>query len=117
MRDEKNDISVSGRKERDMKKREASYKDYGFEKGEAKRLIEYCRADGFQDQQLLSICCASANPCISKQLFSSIVSEKATYDRQIKKEYIPLARADFYGYRRLTLSIFRNFLLMYGKWE
>lgn len=99
-----------------MKTREMGYRDYGFDVGEEKRLKDYCRRSNFSDHKTLMDSAISSNPYMAADLYYSIVGG-VSYDDLIKIKYIPLPKSDFYGYQRKCLSIFRNFLLMYGKWK
>lgn len=99
-----------------MRTREKTYKEYGFEQEEGKRLREYCKKEGFCDHDTLLNAAIYSNPSIAGDLFYSLLNG-LSYDNLTKIKYIPYSRADFYGYQRLCLSIFRNFLLLYGKWK
>lgn len=99
-----------------MKTREKGYHDYGFDSGEEKKLKAYCRNKNFSDHKTLMDSAISSNPYIAPDLYYSIAGG-VSYDDLMKIKYIPLPKTDFYGYQRKCLSIFRNFLLMYGKWE
>ena len=99
-----------------MKIRGMKYSDYGFEKGEEKSLKEYCRLESFADHETLLQSAISANPAIAGDLFYSLLNG-LSYDSLIKIKYIPYSKCDFYAYQRRCLSVFRNFLLLYGKWK
>lgn len=99
-----------------MKVRLKGYKDYGFEAGEEIKLKEYCRKEGFSDYDTLLNAAVSANPAIAGDLFYSLLNG-LSYDSLIKIKYIPYSKGDFYAYQRRCLSMFRNFLLLYGKWK
>ena len=98
-----------------MKTRKISFREYGFEPGEEKRLKEYCRKSDFNDHTDLINAALSANPSIANDLYYSIVTG-LSYDKIGRIRYIPITKVDFYGYQRKCLNIFRNFLLMQGKW-
>ena len=99
-----------------MKVRRMSYSDYGFNNGEEKELKEYCRNEGFADYEMLLQSSISANPAIAGDLFYSLLNG-LSYDSLTKIKYIPYSKGDFYAYQRRCLSVFRNFLLLYGKWK
>lgn len=101
---------------REMKIREKGYSDYGFEQGEEKRLKQYCRNAEFNDYKLLLDAAIASNPVLASDLFYSVVAS-VSYDSLTKIKYIPITKQDFYGYQRRCLAIFRNFLLMSGKWK
>lgn len=97
-----------------LRTREKGYKDYGFEDGEEQHIKEYCRRDDFSDHDLLLKSAISANPCIANDLYYSVV-KGLSYEAIDRMRSIPISKADFYGYRRKCLAIFRNWLLFYGK--
>ena len=99
-----------------MRTREKGYEKYGFEPGEEKRLKEYCKNEGFSDHDILLQSAISSNPQIAVDLFYSLING-ISYDRLMTLKYIPIPKTDFYGYQRKCLSMFRNLLLFYGKWE
>lgn len=99
-----------------MKTREKGYKEYGFEKGEEKLLKEFCKKEGFSEHDILLQASISSNPAIASDLFYSLING-ISYDNLSKIKYIPLPKSDFYGYQRRCLSIFRNLLLLMGKWK
>lgn len=99
-----------------MKLREKSYRDYGFEPGEEKKLKEYCRGPNFSDHKTLIDSAISSNPYIASDLYYSIAGG-VSYDDLCKIKHVPIPKVDFYGYQRRCLSIFRNFLLLYEKWK
>lgn len=96
--------------------RNTKYSDYGFRDGEEKLLKDYCRKEGFSDQETLLQSAISSNPAIAGDLFYSLLNG-LSYDSLIKIKYIPYSKGDFYAYQRRCLSVFRNFLLLYGKWR
>lgn len=93
-----------------------SYEDYGFDFGEDRELREHCRKSDFCDQETLLTAAIASNPEIASDLYYSLVNG-VSYEKLSMIKYIPIAKPDFYGYQRRCLSIFRNFLLMYGKWR
>ena len=100
-----------------MKKRHTSYKDYGFEDGEAKELKLHCRSPDFSedDRYLLTQASICSNPSIADLVYKSIVC-KMSYEELQEYYYVPIAKADFYGYQRLCLFWFRQFLLFERRW-
>lgn len=100
----------------EMNTREMGYSDYGFDSGEEKLLKQYCRLETFSDYDTLLQSALSANPAIAGDLFYSLLNG-LSYDSLIKIKYIPYSKGDFYAYQRRCLSVFRNFLLFYGKWK
>lgn len=98
-----------------MRKREMGYQEYGFDPGEEK-LKEYCRKSDFSDHEILLQSAVSSNPAIAADLYYSLVTG-LSFDRISNFRYIPIPKVDFYGYQQNCLAIFRNLLIMYGKWE
>lgn len=99
-----------------MKTREKGYTDYGFDCGEEKKLKEYCKNSEFREFDTLLQSAISSNPAIAGDLFYSLLNG-LSYDSLEKIKYIPYSKGDFYAYQRRCLSVFRNFLLLYGKWK
>ena len=99
-----------------MKTREKGYKDYGFDQGEEKRLKSYCCRTDFGEHKFLIDSAIASNPVIAADLYFSITGG-VSYDDLTKIKYVPISKPDFYGYQRRCLAIFRNFLLMSGKWR
>lgn len=101
-----------------MRTRHKSYSDYGFQDGEAKQLKLYCRSPGLSDHDkfLLKQASRKANPSIDELVYRSIVC-KMSYEELQDRDYVPIAKADFYGYQRLCLYWFRQFLTFEGRWD
>ena len=99
-----------------MRIRETGYKDYGFDLGEERGLKSYCRSPDFTDHDTLIQAAISANPSIAADLYYSLV-RGLSFDRLNDVRYIPIPKVDFYGYQRNCLAIFRNLLIMSGKWN
>lgn len=98
-----------------MRKREMGYQEYGFDEREEKCLKEYCRKSDFTDHGILLQAAISSNPAIVADLYYSLV-KGLSFDRISNIRYIPIPKVDFYGYQRNCLAIFRNLLVMCGKW-
>ena len=99
-----------------MRTREKSYQQYGFAPGEENDLKNYCRSTDFTDHDTLIQAAISANPSIAADLYYSLV-RGLSFDRLNDVRYIPIPKVDFYGYQRNCLAIFRNLLIMCGKWK
>lgn len=99
-----------------MRKREMSYQDYGIDKDEEKRLKKYCRSPDFMEHDTLLQASISSNPAIASDIYYSLV-KGVSFERINNIEYIPIPKVDFYGYQRNCLAIFRNLLIMCGKWK
>ena len=98
-----------------MRIRETTYLDYGFMPGEEKQLQEFCRSPDFSENFILSECAKQSNPCICKELEDSIV-RGLSWDKMDARKIQIYSKADFYGYRRLTLGLFRNILILSGRY-
>ena len=96
-----------------MRTRHKSYKDYGFEEGEEKQLKLRCRSQDLEehDKFLLRQAAEKATPDLSKEVYDSI-TQNLSYDDLCCRNYVPIGRDDFYGYQRLTLYYYRNFLML-----
>lgn len=101
------------RKVRTIKTREKGYRDYGFEPGEEKRLIRYCRSNEFDRNQELLIYSISANETLANDIYYSIVND-ISFEDLTKIKYIPASKNDFYAYRRKTLANMRNWLIFHN---
>ena len=99
-----------------MRKREKSYQQYGFAPGEEQDLKHYCRSPDFTDHDTLLQAAIASNPSIAADLYYSLV-RGLSFDRLNDVRYIPIPKVDFYGYQRNCLAIFRNLLIMCGKWR
>lgn len=99
-----------------MRKREMGYQDYGFAPGEEEQLKEYCRKSDFTEHDILLQAAITSNPALAADLYYSLVNG-LSFDRISNIKYIPIPKADFYGYQRNCLAIFMNLLVMYGKWK
>lgn len=101
-----------------MRTRHKSYSDYGFKEGEAKQLKLHCRSPGLSehDKFLLHQASIQSNPSISELVYKSIVC-KLSYEDLQDEDYVPIAKADFYGYQRLCLYWFRQFLMFEQRWN
>lgn len=96
-----------------MRIREKGYKDYGFEAGEEKKLIQYCRSCEFDRNQELLISAISANADLANDIYYSIVNDLSFEDLS-KIKYISANKNDFYAYRRKTLANMRNWLIFHN---
>ena len=85
-----------------MQTRLKGYADYGLTDKRVKEIMEYCRTSA--DREVIELAAEKANPSIAAYLVES-VRERMSYDKLYKKYFIPLCRGDFYGYRRLTISL------------
>lgn len=60
--------------------------------------------------------CRSAAPGLEQAVFTSL-TEKIGYDAQMKKDYIPVTKADFYAYQRFAAAEFYHMLRLLGRWK
>lgn len=99
-----------------MRTRDKGFSDYGFQPGEEKQLKDYCKNSNFREHDILLQSAISANPAIAADLYYSL-SAGISFERLSSVKQIHLPKNDFYGYQRKCLSIFKNFLVFYGKWK
>lgn len=110
-----------------MKTREKKCDDYGFDatagyggfdNEEQKKLKAFCQGKdyGLYEMRLLAEAAVSANQDLSNDIYYSLVSG-LSYDKLMSIKYIPISKSDFYAYQRKCLAIFRNLLIMCGKWR
>lgn len=99
-----------------MKTRQMGYADYGFDEKEDKKLKAYCTRPEFEDQILLFHACLEANRYISAVLYFSIANG-VSYEDLDRIKYVPISKGDFYGWQRKAMSLFRDMLIMNGKWK
>lgn len=86
-----------------MKTRNKSYKDYGFEDGEEKQLINFCKSPDFNAHFKLYVACRYAYEDLSEELLYSL-RRGVSYDALEKAKHIPISKTDFYAYRRKALA-------------
>lgn len=90
-----------------MRTRNKKLSDYGVSKERAKQLLKYCRE--CDETFLIRRAAEQENSSISDSLFQS-VTKGLSYERLMGKEYIPIEKKDFYGYRRKMLSVLDKLL-------
>ena len=90
-----------------MRTRYMGYNDYNMDADDVKSIRHFCESieAGSDDDSALKKCCQLANNDVAVQLYTSLV-EGLSYDEIFKREYIPLGRNDFYGYRRKAIARF-----------
>lgn len=93
-----------------MRTREKGYKDYGLTQEEVKKILEWCKTLDFEENILLLECAKKAHYCIFNDIYFSIV-KGLSYEKVDQKSYQEMGKADFYGYRRKTLALFRDALV------
>lgn len=98
-----------------MRTREKRYKDYGVTKEEKEKVLNFCKNAKKEDEFLIRNAALCANPYIADYICDSLKND-LSYDRLFKTLYVPIGRDDFYGYRRKTIAILKNLLLLSGMW-
>ena len=98
-----------------MRTRTTYYSDYGFSQEEVKKLKEWCQATDFKEFVLLLECARKANAAIFNDIYFSIV-KGLSFEKMDKKTYQCMEKADFYGYQRKTLALFRDVLIEKNKY-
>ena len=100
-----------------MRTRNKKLADHGVYPEDEVILRERCRrASGYDRELLYQICCAVA-PGLGKYIFNSLTINRCGYDAQMRRDYIPATKADFYGYQRKALAEFYRILRLLGRWE
>lgn len=99
-----------------MRTRRTYYKDYGIDGEEIKRLKEICSNLDDEEDYLLKNATQYACPDLADQIYRSI-KNNISYDVMVEKEYVPIGKGDFYGYRRKSVYIFMNLLIFSGKYK
>ena len=100
-----------------MRTREKKLTDHGVFPGDEDKLRNRClTADGY-DRELLMDMCKSAAPGLEQQVFTSLTTRRNGYDTQMKKDYVPVTKADFYAYQREAMAEFYHMLRLLGRWE
>lgn len=100
----------------EMRTRDKSFRDYGIDPDEEKQLKRLCKSAEFSYHDILLQAAVSSNPVIAPDLYYSLASG-VSYEKINNVKRICLAKNDFYGYQRKCLSIFKNLLIVLGKWE
>ncbi len=94
--------------------RDTYIRDYYISKEDEKKVLARCRnARGYEQVKLLHAC-ISANPDIAQFIFINLTTGIG-FDNMCKKEWIPMQRKDFQGYRRLAVYNFYDWLRMERK--
>ena len=90
-----------------MRTRYMGYNDYNMDADDVKSIRHFCESieAGSDDDSALKKCCQLVNNDIAVQLYTSL-AKGLSYDEIFKREYIPLGRNDFYGYRRKAIARF-----------
>lgn len=91
-----------------MRTRLKGYVDYGLTDTRVKEILEYCRTTA--RSELIMQAAEKANPELAIYLVESL-KERMSYYKLYKKYFIPLSCSDFYGYRRLTISLLNDVLI------
>lgn len=86
--------------------------DYDFPEKEVKSLLEYCRAAGTKEQDIILKAAQIANESISIPLLVNLTSGIG-YDRLSMWYEIPMQRKDFQGYRRKALKVLNNLVKLH----
>ena len=94
-----------------MAVRDTYMKDYGISKQRREELENFCKNATGQKQELVLRMAQDSYSPIAAQLFASL-TVGVGYDRQAKCQWLPMQRKDFQGYRRKTLKLIHDFLIM-----
>lgn len=95
-----------------MRSRYMGYSDYGLTADEVRSIKELCDniECGSEEDVLLRSCCHEVNPNIENALYISL-KKGISYDEMSKRDYIPIYKNDFYGYRRRVMARFLSLYL------
>ena len=99
-----------------MRTREMKLYDHGVPPEDEPKVRALCRTATGYDLDLLRHAIASAAPGIEKPIQDSLTTGIG-YVELSKKEYIPVTKADFYGYQRKALAEFYRMLRLLGRWK
>lgn len=99
-----------------MRTREMKLYDHGVPPEDEPKVRALCRTAAGYDLDLLHHAIASAAPGIEKPVQDSLTTGIG-YVELSKKEYIPVTKADFYGYQRKALAEFYHMLRLLGRWK
>lgn len=94
-----------------MAVRDTYMKDYGISEQRGKELEHFCMNATGQEQEIVLRMAQDSYESIAAQLFASL-TVGVGYDRQAKCQWLPMQRKDFQGYRRKTLKLIHDFLIM-----
>lgn len=85
--------------------------DYGINHIEVDKLVKFCKEARGEDLVLLLRAAVLTNEDIAAELFTCL-KLGIGYEVMYKKNWIPMQRKDFQGYRRKTLETVERLLLM-----
>ena len=94
--------------------RETYLSDYGITHEQGKKIIDYCRKATGYEQVLLLQSCQNVKPEIANFLFINLTTGLG-YDNICKREYIPMQRKDFQGYRRKVIKEYNRLMTLLGR--
>ena len=83
------------------------YEDYGMSELEAKMLIAICKGNE-EYAHIIKECAEQSRPDIAEYITKSIVYGMSYERFEAKGNAIPMCKSDFYGYRRMTLALFKE---------
>lgn len=89
--------------------RETYMSDYCLTKKDIRRLMEYCKAVGIQQQDIILKAAQITNESIAVPLFINLTTGMG-YDKISQCYEIPMKRDDFQGYRRKALSVLHDLI-------
>lgn len=100
-----------------MRTREKTYEDYGLSVNEIKYIKDICKnADTEQKKKIIEIALSELSPYIAGKCLESLIKNKS-YDDLCKEEYLFIAKADFYGYRRKGMAAIKRWMILNNIWE
>lgn len=94
-----------------MAVRDTFMKDYGISPEKNEALENFCRNARGREQVIVLRMAQDTYPFIASQIFINLTIGIG-YDRLSMDKWIPMQRKDFQGYRRKTLKLLNDFLIM-----
>lgn len=88
-----------------MRTRQKSYNDYGLIPGEEKIILERIRAE--KCHCIVLKAAVDTNEMIASELYYSIINQ-VSFEKLDAIRYIPVAKVDFYAYRRKCIALIRE---------
>lgn len=93
-----------------MLTRKKSLVDWGVRQEDVEILKDICRnATADQKKDILNCCMKACPNGIEKIVYESITMNQS-YDKIMKKKYIPIKRDDFYAYKRKSMAMFYDMI-------
>lgn len=99
-----------------MRTREKKLSDYGVPNESYKEIKERCWKSTDEERLVLSAVCYSNLPGWASEYVYRSLAGRESYDKIMKKDYIPVKKDDFYGYQRKAMAAYYLTLINNGMW-